>query len=100
MELDVISTESKEAITKTVPDTMRALVLEEPGCISLQHITIPRPAPGEVLLRVMTATTCGTDLKAYMRGHPQIPMPGTFGHEYSGVVVEVGDGAEVSSLIL
>jgi L-iditol 2-dehydrogenase len=45
------------------------------------------------LIEVKAATTCGTDLKAYTRGHPQIPMPGVFGHEYSGVVAAVGEGA-------
>jgi L-iditol 2-dehydrogenase len=72
---------------------MRALILEEPGCIRLANLPIPEPGPGEVLLRVKAATTCGTDLKAYLRGHPQIPMPGVFGHEYSGVVAAVGEGA-------
>ena len=56
--------------------TMRALILEEPGCMSLKNIPIPTPGPGEVLVRVKAATTCGTDLKAFLRGHPQIPMPG------------------------
>jgi len=73
--------------------TMRALILEAPGCIRLQQAPIPQPATGEILIRVKAATTCGTDLKAYLRGHPQIPMPGGFGHEYSGVVAAVGEGA-------
>jgi L-iditol 2-dehydrogenase len=47
-------------------------------------------------VRVEAATTCGTDLKAFTRGHPQIPMPGPFGHEYSGVVVRAGAGAPYS----
>ena len=72
---------------------MKALVLEEPGCIKLATVEVPRPGPGEVLIKVSAASTCGTDLKAYLRGHPQIPMPGLFGHEYSGVVAEVGEGA-------
>jgi L-iditol 2-dehydrogenase len=72
---------------------MRALVLERPGLLSLQQMEIPEPGPGEILIRVKAATTCGTDLKAYLRGHPQIPMPGVFGHEYSGVVEAVGEGA-------
>jgi len=41
---------------------------------------------------VHTALTCGTDLKAFRRGHPVIPMPGPFGHEFSGFVTEVGKG--------
>lgn len=72
---------------------MQALVLEEPGCLSLREIQVPDPGPGEVLIRVQAATTCGTDLKAYLRGHPQIPMPGVFGHEYSGIVAAIGEGA-------
>lgn len=73
--------------------TMKALVLEEPGCMSLKDVQIPQPGPGEVLVRVRAATTCGTDLKAFLRGHPQIPMPGILGHEYSGEVAAVGEGA-------
>jgi L-iditol 2-dehydrogenase len=73
--------------------TMRALILEEPGLLQLRNIPIPTPRAGELLVRVEAATTCGTDLKAFVRGHPQIPMPGPFGHEYSGVVVEAGEGA-------
>lgn len=76
---------------------MRALILERPGCVTLRETRVPDPGPGEVLLRVRAATTCGTDLKAYLRGHPQIPMPGTFGHEYSGEVVSVGKGVAFKS---
>ena len=46
----------------------------------------------EVLVQVKVALTCGTDLKTYRRGHPTIitSVPSTFGHEFSGVVVEAG----------
>lgn len=72
---------------------MQALMLQEPGCMTMQKVPIPVPGPGEVLIRVVVATTCGTDLKAYLRGHPQIPMPGVFGHEYAGIVHAVGESA-------
>jgi L-iditol 2-dehydrogenase len=81
------------AIQKLAGATMQALMLERPGSLSLQELEVPRPAAGEVLIEVKAATTCGTDLKAFLRGHPQIPMPGVFGHEYSGVVAAVGEGA-------
>ncbi|WP_227625103.1 zinc-dependent alcohol dehydrogenase [Fimbriimonas ginsengisoli] len=83
----------EEALSTPPTGTMRALVLEEPGRMSLQQIEIPHPGPGEVLVKVEAATTCGTDLKAFLRGHPQIPMPGVLGHEYSGIVAAVGEGA-------
>lgn len=72
---------------------MQSLVLMAPGALCLTQTAVPEPGPGEVLLRVEAATTCGTDLKAYRRGHPQIPMPGLFGHEYAGTVVAAGAGA-------
>ncbi|HWD39053.1 MAG TPA: alcohol dehydrogenase catalytic domain-containing protein [Fimbriimonas sp.] len=72
---------------------MRALILQRPGCLTLEEIERPTAGPGELLVKVHGATTCGTDLKAFVRGHPQIPMPGPLGHEYSGVVEEAGPGA-------
>lgn len=72
---------------------MRSLFLEAPGQISLRETDVPTPAEGELLVRVKAATTCGTDLKAFRRGHPKIPMPGPFGHEYAGIVEAAGEGA-------
>jgi len=60
----------------------------------VEDLPIPVPAPGEIVIRVKAATTCGTDLKAWRRGHPQIPMPGPLGHEYSGIVEFAGEGAK------
>jgi len=54
----------------------------------------PVPAEGELLIKVKAALTCGTDLKAFLRGHALIPMPGPFGHEYAGVVAEKGKGVK------
>lgn len=66
--------------------------LLEPGRIELREMEKPRPSAGEVLIKIQTALTCGTDLKAYLRGHPMIPMPGPFGHEFSGIIAEKGKG--------
>lgn len=76
-----------------VPEKMSALVLEAPGKLHLRRVPVPEPGPGELLLRVKAATTCGTDLKAYLRGHQMIPMPGLLGHEYAGDVAIAGPGA-------
>lgn len=73
---------------------MKAAFLVAPGRIELRDVEDPKPEAGEVIVRVETALTCGTDLKAYRRGHPFIPMPGPFGHQYSGVVADVGSGVD------
>src|SRR5262245_39603114 len=75
---------------------MRGHVLVRPGIIELRELPRPRPDPDGVVVRVRAALTCGTDLKAYLRGHPKFPMPTLFGHEFAGEVAEVG--AEVRGL--
>jgi L-iditol 2-dehydrogenase len=72
---------------------VRALVCEGPGTTSLRQLPVPEPGAGEVLVRVRTALTCGTDLKIARRGHPKIPFPLTLGHEWAGVVERAGAGA-------
>ena len=70
---------------------MRQAVLREPRRIELVTRPVPDPGPGEVVLRVRAALTCGTDLKTYRRGHPKVPF-GPFGHECAGDVVAAGAG--------
>jgi L-iditol 2-dehydrogenase len=73
---------------------MRAARFHAPRDVRVERVPVPAPGPGEVLLRVLVATTCGTDLKAYRRGHPVLlgPPPAPFGHEYAGEVAAVGRG--------
>ncbi len=71
---------------------MHANILLKPGSIELREIKTPEPSYGEILVKIKAALTCGTDLKAFLRGHPLIPMPGVFGHEFSGVITKVGKG--------
>ena len=73
---------------------MKQAFLIQPGTIEIREVPIPEPLQGEVVVKIDTALTCGTDLKAYMRGHSLIPMPGPFGHEYSGTIYKVGKGAD------
>ncbi|HQQ78515.1 MAG TPA: alcohol dehydrogenase catalytic domain-containing protein [Thermoanaerobaculia bacterium] len=75
---------------------MRALVCDGPGSAVLRDVAVPAPGPGEVLVRVAVALTCGTDLKIVRRGHPKIPFPLTLGHEWAGVVEKAGRGAAFS----
>ena len=71
---------------------MRAGYLIAPTQIEVHDDPIPTPGDGEVVVRVRAALTDGTDLKAYRRGHPQMPMPTRFGHEFSGDVAAIGAG--------
>jgi L-iditol 2-dehydrogenase len=69
---------------------MRAAYLVAPGQLELREEDVPAPEPGGAVVRVRVALTDGTDLKAFRRGHPQMPFPTRFGHEFSGDVAAVG----------
>jgi L-iditol 2-dehydrogenase len=71
---------------------MNAAMFYAPKDVRFERIDVPRPEPGELLVKIGAALTCGTDIKTYERGHPAIikKVPSTFGHEFSGTVVEVG----------
>lgn len=71
---------------------MRAQVFHGPGDLRLEDVPVPEPGPGEVVLRIEAALTCGTDVKTLRRGHPvMIPtVPTVFGHEFAGTVAAVG----------
>ena len=80
---------------------MQAAVFHAPGDVRIEEIPEPVAGPGEVVVRIRKALTCGTDLKIYRRGHPtimqQVPTP--FGHEFAGDVVALGAGVEGSVLV-
>ncbi|PYM56758.1 MAG: zinc-binding dehydrogenase, partial [Candidatus Rokuibacteriota bacterium] len=49
---------------------MRAQVFHGPGDLRFEEVPVPDLGPGEVLLRIEAALTCGTDVKTLGRGHP------------------------------
>lgn len=73
-----------------VPSHMRAVVYHGPKNLRVEIVPVPEIEPDEMLVKVRSATTCGTDVKTYLRGHPKYPPPFLFGHEFSGDVVRVG----------
>jgi L-iditol 2-dehydrogenase len=73
---------------------MLANLLLQPRVLALKKIKTPEPSYGEILVKIKASLTCGTDLKAYQRGHPFMPMPALFGHEFSGIVEKTGRGVK------
>lgn len=74
--------------------TMKAAILHGREDIRIEHVPVPEAGPGELVVSVGAALTCGTDLKVYRRGYHarMIVPPALFGHELAGTVVEVGAG--------
>lgn len=72
-----------------VPATMLAAVLRGPNDLVLEQMDVPRPGPGELLVRIRVCGICGSDL---MDWYVAQKAPFVFGHEPAGDVVAVGDG--------
>ncbi len=79
---------------RCVTNQMQAVILHGREDLRLENVPRPVAGPGELVVRVGAATTCGTDLKVYRRGyHAQMLQPPTaFGHEVAGTVSDVGPG--------
>jgi propanol-preferring alcohol dehydrogenase len=77
------------------PDTMTAMVLERPGQpLRRDNLSVPLPAPGQILIRVHACGICRTDLHVADAELPEPKLPLILGHEIVGVVVASGKGAE------
>ncbi|MDR2394407.1 MAG: zinc-dependent alcohol dehydrogenase family protein [Treponema sp.] len=69
---------------------MKALVIEKPGTAQVKTVPVRPVGDYEVRIQVKASGICGTDVHIYrgeyLGSYPVIP-----GHEFSGIVVEVGD---------
>lgn len=71
---------------------MKAVLYYGPQNIKYEETMIKPLAEGEILVKVESALTCGTDVKTFRRGHPVLikEIPSGFGHEFAGVVHKIG----------
>ena len=69
---------------------MKALIYKGPK--TLEYADVPKPSikSDEVLLKIKSVGICGTDLHIY-NGGMDLPTPLIMGHEFSGVIEDVGD---------
>lgn len=88
---------SAAAYHRPMSETMRAVLLEESdGPLVLREVPLPRPGPGEALVRVRSCAVDQFDL-AIRKGIREraTGLPHVLGHEIAGEVAELGVGVEV-----
>ena len=73
-----------------MPVTYPMAVITEPGKIDFQEKTLAVLGEHEVLIKIMSAAICGSDLHLYKGLHPSVSLPAAVGHEASGEIVETG----------
>jgi len=73
---------------------MRGAVMYRPGDVRVEERDDPRIVePTDAIVRVSAACVCGSDLWPY-RGIEELEWPAPMGHEYAGIVQEVGEEVE------
>jgi len=73
--------------------TSLAVVFSGVPCkIELREIPQPEPGSGEIVVRILGCTICGSDLHTF-EGRRQVPIPTILGHEIVGQIVAFGDDA-------
>ena len=74
--------------------TMKALVKAKPEAgLWMQDVERPQIGPDDVLIRVHMTAICGTDVHIYKYddwAQKNVPVPMVVGHEFGGVIEEVG----------
>jgi L-iditol 2-dehydrogenase len=76
---------------------MRAAVLPGPEDLRVEDVAEPA---GDVVVEVLAATTCGTDVKMWRHGHRVLPpYPCLFGHETAGRRLDTGERVLVSDSV-
>ena len=73
---------------------MLRVTLSTPEHLVFDQTEVPSPGKGEVLIRIRRVGICGSDIHAYYGKHPTVFLPVVQGHEFSGTITALGEGAD------
>ncbi|MGE7687109.1 zinc-dependent alcohol dehydrogenase [Peribacillus sp. NPDC097895] len=71
---------------------MKIGVYYSPKTVATSTLEKPSIKDNEALVKVSYAGICGTDMMIYSGQHPRAKAPLIMGHEFSGIVDEIGEG--------
>ena len=72
---------------------MKAIIYYAPGDMRYEDTPLRKITDTEVLVKTDACAVCGTDLKSFISGNPRLQPPIIIGHEFTGIVTEVGKNA-------
>lgn len=73
---------------------MKAALLTALEKLEVCEVETPTAGPGDVVIQVKACGVCGSDLRTFHYGHAHVTFPAILGHEFAGVVTEVGEGVQ------
>lgn len=77
---------------------MKSIVIQQPNQLVIEERPLPKPASGEVRVKVSLAGICGSDSHIYRGHNPFAKYPRVIGHEFFGVIDAVGEGVSAERL--
>ena len=77
---------------------MKSVAIKQPNELVIEEREVPQPAEGEVIVKVKLAGICGSDSHIYRGHNPFAKYPRVIGHEFFGVIDEVGEGVDRSRI--
>jgi 2-desacetyl-2-hydroxyethyl bacteriochlorophyllide A dehydrogenase len=88
-------------VDETLGVQLRAFVITAPGTGEVLDVAEPSAGPGQVIVEVERVGVCGTDAEFFSGAMTYLDSgdaayPIRIGHEWCGVVVEVGDGVDAT----
>ena len=78
--------------------TMKAVVYHGPGDVRVQDVPIPACGADEILVKIDACAVCGSDMKTFKVGNPRMKAGAIMGHEFSGLIQEIGPDAAPTDL--
>ncbi|MDT2660744.1 alcohol dehydrogenase catalytic domain-containing protein [Enterococcus hulanensis] len=73
---------------------MKAFVMDERRQLVVKEMPEPRLEENNMIVKVKTASICGTDMRTFLKGSDKITPPRILGHEFSAEVLEVSSYAK------
>ena len=71
---------------------MKAAVFYGVRDVRIEEVPQPTAGPGEVVLRVLRCSVCGTDKRIFLHGQKNVVPPAITGHEIVGTIYQLGAG--------
>lgn len=75
---------------------VRTATVSVPHQLDIHEADVPTPASGQVVVQIRYCGVCGTDVHGFES--PELLPRAVFGHEWTGTIVDVGDGVEAVSV--
>src|SRR5437870_2788646 len=93
--MTIVEHQPPNGASPDVPATMQAGVLVGTRELELRTFQVPRPGPGQTLVRVHATALCTWEQRTYL-GIQDIKTPFVGGHETAGIVAAVGERVHLS----